>query len=335
VARAAHAKPFLRLFEGRSLLRRTFDRIVPLVGRRNVVVVTGKGQAAEVRREAPGVPRANIIEEAIGRNTAASIGIAALWIRARHADGIMIVLPADHWIEPGSVFRAALRRGIDAVTRTDGLLTFGLPVRSPDQGFGYILPSGDRIAPGVERVRAFVEKPGPAMARRMAKDGRYLWNAGIFVWRASTILRALDEHCPAAVEPGRAWARRHARPPWRVGAAVLRRTAAVPIDRAVLERSSAVLVMRAGFRWSDLGSWAAVHDHLPSDRQGNASLGALLALEASGCLGVNPSGLTVFVGVRDVVAVRSGDIMLVCRRQAAQDVRRAVGRLRAARSRYL
>lgn len=335
MARAAHAKPFVRLFEGGSLLRRTWDRIVPLVGRRNVVIVTGAGQAVEARREAPGVPAANIIEEAIGRNTAASVGLAALWIRAHHADGIMIVLPADHFIEPGPLFRATLRRGIDAVMRTDGLLTLGLPVRSADQGFGYILPSGERIAPGIERVRSFVEKPGPARARRMARDGRFLWNAGIFVWRASKILHELDAHCPGAIGPGRAWASRNPKTPWRVGAAVLRRTAAESIDRAVLERSGSVLVMRARFRWSDLGSWAAVHDHLPRDRRGNAFLGEALVQDASGCLGVNPSGLSVFVGVRDVVAVRSGDIMLVCGRQAAQDVRRVVERLRAGRSRYL
>jgi mannose-1-phosphate guanylyltransferase len=153
------------------------------------------------------------------------------------------------------------------------------------------------------------------------------------VWRAQSILAALERLRPAVVRPLARWAARHAAGGWRVPAPVLRRVPAAPIDRAVLERSRRILVTPADFRWSDLGNWAAVGDLLEAGPGGNAAVGRMLALGARRCVAINEGGLTVFVGTEDLVAVRDGDTVLVCGREAAQQVRAVGGALAAGRRR--
>ncbi len=334
LARASRPKPFLPLLGGKSLFRLTYERVVPLFGPERILVVTGADLAVWVRRQAPEIPRRHLILEGTGRNTAASIALAALWIQAQQGDAVMAVLPSDHWIHPPGAFRSVLRRGIAAARSLGGLLTIGVPARSGDTGFGYIRPGRGAGPRGIRRVERFVEKPGAAMARRMADGGGYLWNSGIFVWRATAILDQLRRHRPGVLRPLAAWARRAPRTTWRVPPEVLRRVSVTPIDRAVLERSADLRVTRGGFRWSDLGNWSALGALLAKDRRGNAGIGRVLSVGASRCLGVNPGGLCAFVGVRDLVVVRSGEVVLVCHSGSAQAVRQAVRGLRGPLRRY-
>ena len=328
LARADRPKQFLPLFGGRSLFRLTCDRVTPLVGRGRILVVAGERHLRWIRLQAPEIPLANIVLEGTGRNTAASIGLAALWLRDRSRDAIMAVLPADHEVGPVASFVAALRRAIVAVRRTNGLLTFGVKPRSADAGLGYIRPEPWPVVRGVYRVKTFVEKPPPARARRLIDTGTHFWNSGIFVWRAMTILEELQRHRPDVLRPLAARGAPRSRGPWRIPATTMRRVPATPIDRAVLERSDQVIMMRAPFRWSDLGTWSALWESLPKDRFGNAASGRVMALDAGRCLGVNPAGLTVFLGVNDLVVVRSGDIVLVLPRRLSPQVRGLVERFR-------
>jgi mannose-1-phosphate guanylyltransferase len=185
-------------------------------------------------------------------------------------------------------------------------------------------------------VAAFVEKPTAERARRMVRSGRYLWNSGMFAWRASSILDELRRHRPGIAAPLQRWSRRGRRAgPWWIPAAVLRRVPALSVDRAVLERSERVLVTPGAFRWADVGNWEAVGRLLIRDTDGNASVGGLLAIDSRRCVAFNEGGLTVLVGVEDLVAVRSGDALLVCHRGSAQRVREAVRRLRRVSPRHL
>ena len=333
LARLGSPKPFLPLDRGVSLFRRTYERIVPLVGPSRVLVVTGAADLIRVRRQAPEVPRQNILTEAMSRDTAAAIGLAAHWLRSRHGDAIMVILPADHAIRPAAAFRSAIRRAIRAAGEGRRLVTLGVLPRSPDTGFGYIRPAGRELGPGVWRARAFVEKPSRARAVQMIRSG-CLWNSGIFAWKASVILEALARHRPAVAIPLEEWARRAPPGAWSVPATVLRRVPRAPIDRAVLERSPDVVVLRARFAWSDVGNWDAFGALFPGRPGGSAGIGRVMAQDARRCLGVNHGGLTVFVGLEGVVAVRSGDVVLVCCRSAAQKVREVVRRLRGSLSAY-
>jgi mannose-1-phosphate guanylyltransferase/mannose-6-phosphate isomerase len=332
LANATQPKPFLPLLRGRSLFQETCRRITPVGDRRSILVVAGEQHQRWIRRQAPWLPPDRLILEGVGRGTAAAVALAALRIRQNLGDGVMIVLPADHWIEPAASLRSTLRRAIGAVESMNGLVTIGIPVRSADTGFGYVLPSGRPVAPGVRRAARFVEKPGPGRAERMARSGRFVWNSGIFVWRASTILEEIERHRADVLRPLQAWLRRATvRGTWRVPNSVLRRVPALPIDRAVLERSHRVLVARGTFRWSDLGTWDALAAHLTKDRHGNSGIGRRLTLDADGCLTVNEGGLNVLVGVRDLVVVRTKDVVLVCKRHASQRIRDVVARLHGRR----
>ncbi len=312
----------------------TWDRVRPMVDGR-VLVVCGSDHVSLVRRQVPALTRPQIIVEGTGRNTAASIALAALWILRHVPDAVMLVLPSDHWIERQNVFRAVLRRGAAVVRRRGGLLTLGVPARTPDTGFGYIGPFGRRVAPGVRVAKGFVEKPGADVARRMLRTGSVYWNSGIFIWRATAVLGALRRQRPSVLRPLEAWARKEAGETWSIPASVLNRAEAVPIDRAVLERSGDLIVMRASFGWSDLGNWEALGGALGQNGSGNASMGDLLALDARRCMAVNDGGFTVLMGVRDIIAVRSGNVMLVSDRTSAQRVREVVARLAGRRRRHL
>jgi mannose-1-phosphate guanylyltransferase/mannose-6-phosphate isomerase len=326
LARSGSPKPFLPLDRGVSLFRRTYDRISPVVGRNRILVVTGLSDGVHVRRQVPELPHQHVLIEEISRDTACAIGLAAHWLRSRYDDAIMVVLPADHAIRPATAFASAIRRAVRTARVGGRLVTFGVRPRSADSGFGYIRPEGREVAPGVRRATAFVEKPAAVRAARMIRSG-FLWNSGIFVWRASAILEALARHRPAVARPLAAWARRAPGGRWRIPASVLRRVPRVPIDRAVLERSPDVVVLRAPFTWSDVGNWDTFGALVQRSAGDNAGMGRILALDARGCVGANPGGLTVFVGVENIAAIRSGDAVLVCRRGAAQHVRDVVRRL--------
>lgn len=331
LARRGHPKPFLPLLDGRSLFALTWERARSLAGASRVLVVCGEEHAPWVRQQAPGLPKDRIIRESQGRNTAASVALAAHWIRARLGDATMVVLPADHWIEPASSFRKTIRRARRAVQSTDALATIGVPARSPDPGFGWIETGGPGPTPGVRRVSRFIEKPAPPVARRLFRSGRFLWNAGIFVWRASSILAELALREPAVERAAAAWAARGTAS-GRVPTRLMRRMPATPIDRAVLERSRRVLVTRADFRWSDLGTWGALAEVLEGRPDRGSFTGVQVMRDARRCVGFNPGGVTAFVGVEDLMAVRARDVVLVCRRDASQGVRAVAqamrGRLR-------
>ena len=332
LARRRSPKPFVPLIAGRSLFSLTWDRARTLAGAGRVIVVCGEDHAAWVRRQARGLPAERIIREGEGRNTAASVALAAHWIKAREGDAPMVVLPADHWIEPASAFRSTIRRALRAVRHSDALSTIGIPALSPDPGFGWIEAGRKGPIPGVRHVMRFIEKPAPAVARRLFRSGRFLWNSGIFVWRTSAILRELDRWEPALERIAAAWAPRGGAVA-KVPASLMRRMPSIPIDRAVLERSKRVLVTAADFRWSDLGTWAALAAVL--ERRSSRSMsGAQIAVDAARCVGFNPGGLTAFVGVEDIVAVRADDVVLVCGREAAHSVRHVVAGLRGRLGRH-
>ena len=327
LARRDRPKPFLPLFGRDSLYERTLRRLGTLVPARRRLVVAATAHARWVRAQAAGIPAGNLILEGEGRDTAASVALAALEIERRAPGAVTVVLPSDLDIEPAGAFRRALRRGAVEAVRGDVLVTFGIRPLGPQSGFGYIVPG--RARRGAARpVLRFVEKPPVAAARRLLRRGA-LWNSGLFVWRAGAILAALGRHRPDILDEARAAHRRRAARlrPWRIPAARMRRIPRAPIDRAVLERSSRVRVLAAPFSWSDRGTWEAIGDNLAMDRNGNRRRGRVLSVGARRCLAWSEDGLVVLVGVEDLVVVQSRGAVLVCRPGAAQAVREATAKL--------
>ena len=333
-ARRRRPKPFVPLFGGPSLFQRTAARARALAGTSRVLVVCGADQAGWVRRQAPWLPPRAVVREAIGRDTAASVALAALLLRRERRPGIMVVLPADQFVAPRPVFAADVRRAARAAAREGALALLGMPPTSAATGYGYVAVGGPAGVPGVRRARGFVEKPDARRAERLVRGGRHLWNCGVFIGAPETFLRETRRHAPRVLVPLERFASA-ARLPWRVPRRALAAVPKVPFDRAVLERTDRLLVVRGRFRWSDLGTWAALADLAEAvPHQARAEGIALADGSAAGCVAFNPGGLTAFVGVRDVVVVRDGRAVLVCHRSAAQRVRDVVRRLRGRSAAY-
>jgi mannose-1-phosphate guanylyltransferase len=320
-------KQFLPIVGGQSMLRETVARVTPLVGPAHVLVVAGRSQARAVRAELPRLAARNLLAEPMGRNTAAAIALAALVLERRTPGASMVVLPADHAIAAHGVFRADLRLALGVAERTGSLVTLGLPPTCPETGYGYIRPGvavrGTRGR--VARVAGFIEKPNRERAEALVAEGRVLWNAGIFAWRAADVLAELRAWVPEVVEPLAAALPRGV----RALAAAYRRIPSISIDHGVLERSARVTVVRARFPWSDVGSWAAVEPFWRTAGNGhNTVRGRALPIDSRGCVVDSPERLVALVGVEDLVVVDAGDAVLVCRKDRAQDVRLVVAELR-------
>jgi mannose-1-phosphate guanylyltransferase len=321
-SRTRAPKQLLALLGARTMLQQTVARVSPPIARDRVLVVTGRAQARAVRRQLPRLGNRLLVEPE-SRNTAAAIALAALRVAARDPGATMAVLPADHLIADRRAFQRDLATALDLAERTAALVTIGIRPTHAETGYGYIrvgaaLPgSRGRAA----RVAAFIEKPARARAAALLAGGNVLWNSGIFAWRAGTILEVLRRHLPAVVGPLE-------RAGERGLAGVYRRLPNISIDHGVLERAEGVVVLRARFPWSDVGSWAAVATLRAGENGRNAIRGHALPIDSRGCLVDSPERLVALVGVENLVVVDTPDAVLVCRRDRAQDVRLVVDQLR-------
>lgn len=324
LSRRMRPKQLMRLFDGASLLQIARRRLAGLFAPECTWVVTNDAYIDLVAAELPDLPRANLIGEPTGRDTANAIGLAAALIVRRDPDATIAIFTADHIIEPLDAFGAAIRAGLDAAeAHRDALVTFGVTPDSPHTGYGY-LQKGAPCGTAVYRVREFREKPTRAVAERYLSSGEYLWNSGMFAWRAAAIraelarllpenFRTLDALAETCGDPGQAATRRE-------------RFADLPrisIDYGVMEKACTVLVVEMHCRWSDLGSWSSIAATQEPDAAGNVSVGAqLVAQESTGNIVVSEGGqLFVLLGVRDLVVIHSPDATLVCHRDHEQAIR--------------
>jgi len=328
LSRPDRPKPFLPLLDRRTLLRATFERVLPLLGGPgDVAVVADRRHAELVRAELPELPPANLLAEPVGRNTAAAVAFAALALE-RDPGEIMVVLPADHLVADEPAFRAVLARAAAVAAAPDGpLVTLGIAPSGPETGYGYVVAGGERPEAGAHAVARFVEKPPTEVAAALlAGRAPVAWNAGIFLWRRDAILAALDAWAPdilAAVRDGVAGG------PAALAAAYAT-VRATSIDYAVLEPASVagrVAMVRADVGWSDLGSWAALRDALAAraaaagEPAGAVGSGPRRDVGSEGTLVLAGERLVVTLGLRDTIVVDTPDALLVCAADRSQEVR--------------
>lgn len=332
-SRQNRPKQLLALAGRRSMLADTVARLRGVVAPQNILVVTNRRLVAEIARELPDLPRASILGEPAGRNTAPCIGWATLEVLHRRADAVMAVLPADHVIGPRERFQSDLLAGFDVADRAGQLVTFGIRPTEPATGYGYIRAGAVLAGHGeARRVGGFVEKPTLAVAKRYVESGRYYWNSGMFVWRADVLWDEFGAHLPAlaraltSMDRARTAGLRGRIPRERLDRAYPR-LESISIDYGVLERSRRVAMLPANFSWSDIGSWDATAALWPVDADGNASRDPLLAVDSSGNVVATRGKRVALLGVSDLVIVDAGDALLVCPRARCQDVRRIVSRL--------
>ncbi len=324
-------KQFITLFGRRSLLQATSDRVRSLCPLSRQLLVAGREFAPVLRRQLP-VPRENLVFEPYGRNTAPAIGLAAARLLLRDRDATMAVLPADHLVEDRAAFVSCLRFAAKLAGQ-GRLVTFGIPPERPDTGYGYVqvgapVARHGRVA-GYE-VRGFREKPDLATARRYLRSGDYCWNSGMFVWRADAILEAFRRHMPAFHESLARYSRAVGGRRERSELERLYREAdSVSIDYAVMEKADNIAVVRATFDWDDVGSWLALDRHLPSDKQGNIIGERCVATDSGNCIVQADAGVVAVLGCSDLVVVRSGDAVLVARKDGLGGIKKLLAEVRA------
>jgi mannose-1-phosphate guanylyltransferase len=330
LSRRRRPKQLLKLLSPKTLLEETVDRLHGLLPPERIFVYTNNLLKSACARSLRTIPRSQIIAEPAARNTAPTIGLAAHEILRRDPDGIMVVLPADHIIRKVARFQRALRAGCGWASVEGRSVTIGLKPDGPETGYGYIQKgrrAGKSGATDIFAVDRFTEKPPIETAREYVASGRYLWNGGMFIWRAATLLKNLERAKP---EMARALARISAAGGVRSIRTLRRifpRLEKVSIDFAVMESISDCYVIEADLGWSDVGSWAVVHDLSTKDPEGNARPRSSLSLDSSGNMIVAPTKTVVTVGVRDLIIVDTEDALLIADLRRSQDVGKAVQEL--------
>ncbi len=333
LSRESRPKPLLRVGGRETLLEATLARARRFTSEERIWLVCGR-EHARAMRAASGLPAGRVLVEPRMRNTAAAVAAAAIRIGAEDPDAVLAVLPADHRVPDARAFAAAIRRAARAAAGDGALVTLGVRPSRAETGYGYIRlgPPAGPAHPGLHRVQRFVEKPDRARARRYWRSGRHLWNAGVFVWTARRILEEIAIHAPeihAALAP----LRRDAQGGRRVFENALerayRRVPALPVDKAVLERSDRVWCLPVDFRWSDVGTWQSLAEELGVGGTVSQVIeGEALLCDAGGNLVRGSGRPLVLLGVEGLAVIDAGDAVLVTSLDRSPDVREVVERLR-------
>lgn len=316
-SRRSRPKQLLRLFGDSTMLQQTVERIAPMAAPDRTWIITGQDQAEAVRAQLPQLPPEQVIAEPCPRDTAPCVGLAALAVSRHDPDAVMVVMPADHVIEPASAFRRTIDAAVSAIQDDPStFITFGIKPSYPEIGYGYIEQAeflGERGGVVSHRVAQFREKPNRELAEEFLATGRFVWNAGIFLWRADAILHAIAEFQPKLAAGLKRIAPALGTPQEaEVLAREFPQLPKAPIDKAVMEKAPNVRVLEATYTWSDVGDWRALAAFLKRDDQGNAVDGPVRLVESSGNLVIADEGkLIATLGVRDLVIVQSGGATLI------------------------
>lgn len=312
-------KPFHRLTGDRTLFQQTLARLEGWRARQALVVCGERhaklviAQAAEI-----GSDPVTVLAEPHARDTVPAIALAALHAVAAGDDPLMLVMPCDHHIGDVARFRAAVEAAIPLAVE-GSLVTFGVEPARPEAGYGYIR-RGAAVGTAGYRVDGFVEKPASRLAERLVVSGRYAWNSGIFLFRASSIIGELERHCPDLLAICRQAGAGQAAGREQVDAALFAQCASVSIDHAVMERTAAACVVMLDAGWSDVGTWDAVRALATPDASGNVGLGDATVIDGGGNYVRAGFRRVVVVGVDDLVVVETPDGVLVTTRGTAGQV---------------
>ena len=302
-------KQFLRVFGGASLIRQAVSRLDGLVSSKDVFVVTAKNLVAATRRELPEIPKCNILGEPMRRDTGAAVALG-VGMATGGGDPVVGFFSSDQMVAKPKEFRKVVRKAVALARRRDAIVTIGIKPDYPATCFGYISP----------KTRAFVEKPDAEKAKKYVKAG-YLWNAGMFIARASVFRGAFAAHAPELEKLANIGASEKSIAP----AGLARLYSALPkisFDYAVMEKAKNVEVVPGDFGWDDVGSFAAFDKYFPHDSRGNVREGPCTVVEAEGNICVARSARISLLGVKNLVVVTTPDAVLVADKSRLTDMKK-------------
>lgn len=338
LSRHLYPKQLLRIIGDETLIQQTMRRVLRSVPADRVLISTNPAQADSIRVQLGEWKDAladNFVIEPEARNTAPALALAATVLARRDPDAVMLVLPADHVIQRDARFQAAVVLGTD-LAEAGHLVTFGVKPIRPETGYGYIQPNMRTTLAARSRlvghpVARFVEKPDLETARKYLKAGTFLWNSGIFMWRASVLLDELARHQPVlarAINKIGALAQGAANAPSRALSAAYKKLTPISIDNGVMERSSRAAVIPVDFSWSDVGTWSSLEEVAARDRSGNVVSGKVVDLGSRDSILYADRRLVATIGLSNMVVVDTPDATLICPKDRSQDVKAVVEILR-------
>lgn len=325
-SREARPKQFLDMMGvGKSLLRLTFERFLPLCPASNIFVVTNAIYKDLVKEQIPELTDNQILCEPSRNNTAPCVAYTAFKLAGLNPEATMVIAPSDHIILKEEAFLNKVSTGLDFAAANDALVTLGIQPTRPDTGYGYIQFETPGTGEGVHKVRRFAEKPNLPTAEAFLESGEYLWNAGIFIWSIKSILAAYESHSPeihAMLAEGK-----DAYNTTEEQAFINRRypdTPNISVDFAIMEKAPNVYTMPAEVGWSDLGTWASLHAECPKDDAGNVvnTSNAVLLDASDNLIRISDAGkLVVIKGLENFMVIDEGDVLMIYPKNKEQEIK--------------
>jgi mannose-1-phosphate guanylyltransferase len=328
-------KQFLNIFGNRTMLQSTVDRIESIVPPEGIWVITNDKYVDLVQEQLPDVPPQNIVGEAVAKNTAPCVALAAALIQEQDPDATMVVLPADHLISDNETFLTILEAAESKAQAQDALVTIGIQPDRSETGYGYIEyeqgSAETHNGHNVKKVNQFREKPDIETAKKFLEAGNFLWNSGMFIWQTSTILNEFEKHLPSVyrqltdLTPSIGTEKQK-----KAIDSYYQACPSISIDYGIMEQAQSVFVVPGSFGWNDVGSWSAVYDLRSKDENGNAIQTDYSALveAANNLIYSNSDKMIALVGVGNLAVVETDKAILVCDMDNAQDVKKIVNKLR-------
>ena len=331
-SRDSRPKQLLSICGEETLIQKTIDRFVEFVPRGNIYIISKATQKEEIIKLNLEINPENILYEPSGKNTLPAIGLASLYIRKKDQDAVIIVSPADHFVENRLLFREAVFSANNIAKELNTIVTIGIKPTYPATGFGYICTGSEKVLPsGIKafRVNKFTEKPDIKNAIKFCSEDNYYWNCGIFVFKYSvfqdeqkrytpeiyTSLKKIEKHLDSSC----------------LTEDVLKlydEIEGISIDYAIIEKSDNVFMVKGGFVWNDLGSWQQVYEMTEKDEYNNASTGEVLMVDTENSYAYSEKGFIALLGVKDLFVIQDGNATLVCSREKGEEVKSLVEKIK-------
>lgn len=332
-SRNARPKQYLNIGGEDSLIRSTIQRFSGFCPQENIYVVSSRNQAEILEKQASMLPAENLVYEPAGRNTLPCIGLAAMIMEKRNPGGILVVSPSDHLISNTGLFRDTVLAAVDLADQHNGMVTLGITPLYPATGYGYVKTAEEVTSqhPFKQfRVERFVEKPDETRASAYLKEGGYYWNSGLFVFRIPVFLDAVKKFTPDLYASLRKIQEAH-------GTANFRNTLdtvypsvkSISVDYGIMEHAGNIFLVEGKFDWNDLGSWESVYQIGTRDQQGNVTSGDVVCLDTANSFIHTDNGIVAVVGLDNIVVVKNGNALLVCKRDRTEDVKQVVDKLKS------
>ena len=320
-------KQFLKLISDKMMLEETIDRVLPIIPRENFRIVASDSMEDLIVKSVKGIRQEHVLGEPAGRNTCLAIGLAAIHLQQENQDSVLVVLSADHLIRPPERLRELLQIGIDIAAKEDKLITMGIVPTRPETAYGYVrlgemYKNGDSKT--VFEVLAFTEKPRAEVAHEYYFSGGYLWNSGMFIWSAKSILKAIENCQPdlskLLTKYGGSIGTKDEK---KARHKLYEKAKSISIDVAVLENAKNVLSIKADIVWDDIGSWSSLDHYKEHDSENNITVGNTIAMGSYETTMYNTTdGLIACLGVSDLVVVRTEDVTLVVHKTQTDQIKK-------------